>query len=212
MDFKEVLSFLEKGLNLPLPGKDAQMLMSPRPVDMRRFDPPMTVNQRKGAVLILFYPENHHAFFPLIKRPVYQGIHSGQIALPGGKMESGDVDVIQTALREASEEVGIYPEKVRVLGQISDLYIPASNFLVSPILGFCESKPTFVPEIREVEQIISTALSDLFIPELQKRKFLEVGPDFMIDAPYFKIDEEMVWGATAMILSEVIQLLKNGMR
>lgn len=210
MDFKEVLGFLEQGMQLPLPGKDAHLLMSPNPVDMRRFDSKLPIDYRKGAVLILFYPENEKAYFPLIKRPEYPGIHSGQIAFPGGKMEVGDADEIQTALREASEEVGIYPENVRLIGRMTDLFIPASNFLVSPILGFTESRPDFVPEEREVSRIIPTALSGLYLPELRKRKILEFNNDFRLDTPYFEVDQEMVWGATAMILSELIQLLENG--
>lgn len=210
MDFKEVLSLLEQGLKLPLPGKDAHLRMAPNPIDMRRFDPVLPPDYRKGAVLILFYPDSQKAFFPLIKRPVYPGIHSGQIAFPGGKMEPEDSDVIQTALREASEEVGIYPENVRIIGRLSDLFVPASNFLVSPILGFSDSRPDFVPEIREVSRIIPTALRELYLPDLRKRKILEFGNNFQLDTPYFEVDQEMVWGATAMILSELIQLLENG--
>ncbi len=201
---------LDRGLKLPLPGKNAHLDMSPNPVDMRRFDPTLPADYRKGAVLILFYPENQKAFFPLIKRPEYPGIHSGQIAFPGGKMEPEDADVIQTAVREASEEIGIYPENVRIIGQLSDLFIPASNFLVSPILGFSDSRPDFVPEVREVSRIIPTALMQLYLPELRKRKMLEINNDFRLDTPYFEVDQEMVWGATAMILSELIQLLENG--
>ncbi len=210
MDFTEVLGFLERGIQLPLPGKDAHLQMSPNPVDLRRFDSKIPLDHRKGSVLILVYPENGKAYFPLIKRPEYPGIHSGQIAFPGGKMEPGDKDEVQTALREASEEVGIYPENVRIIGRMSDLFIPASNFLVSPVLGFSVSRPDFVPEEREVSRIIPTALSGLFHPELRKRKVLEFSDDFRLDTPYFEVDQEMVWGATAMILSELIQLLENG--
>lgn len=210
MDFKEVLGLLEQGLKLPLPGKDAHLRMSPMPIDMKRFDPILPPNYRQGAVLILFYPENKKAYFPLIKRPVYPGIHSGQIAFPGGKMEQEDADVIQTALREASEEVGIYPENVRIIGRLSNLFVPASNFLVSPILGFSDSRPDFVAEVKEVSRIIPTALRELYQPDLRKRKILEFGDNFRLDTPYFEVDQEMVWGATAMILSELIQLLENG--
>lgn len=212
MDFKEVLDLLERGMKRPLPGKAAHLQMSPNPVDLSRFDPILPVDYRKGAVLILVYPENQKAFFPLIKRPDYPGVHSGQIALPGGKMEPGDADIIQTALREASEEVGIDPYQVKIIGQLSDLYIPASKFLVSPILGFSDSRPDFVPEIREVSRIIPTPLRELHLPEQRKRKVLEFENNFRLDTPYFEIDQEMVWGATAMILSELILLLENGHR
>lgn len=210
MEFKEVLGLLEQGLKQPLPGKDAHLRMSPIPIDMKRFEPILPPNYRKGAVLILFYPENQKAYFPLIKRPDYPGIHSGQIAFPGGKMEPEDTDLVQTALREASEEVGIYPENVRIIGRLSNLFVPASNFLVSPILGFSESRPDFVPEVREVSRIIPTSLRELYQPDLRKRKILEFSGNFRLDTPYFEVDQEMVWGATAMILSELIQLLENG--
>ena len=210
MDFKEVLSLLEKGMKHPLPGKEAQLSMSPNPQDLRRFDTKLPLNHRKSAVLILFYPNEDKAFFPLIKRPVYPGVHSGQIALPGGKMEDEDQDVIDTALREAWEEVGVLPQQVKLIGKMSDLFIPTSNFLVSPILGYSEEMPDFVPEEKEVARIIETAVSTLYEPTIRKKKILEFSNNFRLDTPYFEVDKEMVWGATAMILSELLQILENG--
>ena len=210
MDFKEVLSLLEKGMKHPLPGKEAQLSMSPNPQDLRRFDTKLPLNHRKSAVLILFYPNQDKAFFPLIKRPVYPGVHSGQIALPGGKMEEEDQDVIDTALREAWEEVGVLPQQVKLIGKMSDLFIPASNFLVSPILGYSEEMPDFVPEEKEVARIIETAVSTLYEPTIRKKKILEFSNNFRLDTPYFEVDKEMVWGATAMILSELLQIMENG--
>ena len=210
MDFKEVLSLLEKGMKHPLPGKEAQLSMSPNPQDLRRFDTKLPLNHRKSAVLILFYPNQDKAFFPLIKRPVYPGVHSGQIALPGGKMEDEDQDVIDTALREAWEEVGVHPQQVKLIGKMSDLFIPTSNFLVSPILGYSEEMPDFVPEEKEVARIIETAVSTLYEPSIRKKKILEFSNNFRLDTPYFEVDKEMVWGATAMILSELLQILENG--
>lgn len=205
-----MLSLLEKGMKHPLPGKEAQLSMSPNPQDLRRFDTKLPLNHRKSAVLILFYPNEDKAFFPLIKRPVYPGVHSGQIALPGGKMEEEDQDVIDTALREAWEEVGVLPQQVKLIGKMSDLFIPASNFLVSPILGYSEEMPDFVPEEKEVARIIETAVSTLYEPTIRKKKILEFSNNFRLDTPYFEVDKEMVWGATAMILSELLQILENG--
>ncbi len=210
MDFKSVLNLLENGMKHPLPGKEAQLFMSPNPVDMRRFDPKLPDNHRKGAVLILLYPSENKAFFPLIKRPEYSGVHSGQIAFPGGKMEEEDDDEIETALREAWEEVGILPEQVKLIGRMSDLFIPTSNFLVTPVLGYSEVMPDFVPEEKEVARIIQTAFSTLFEPTFRKKKILEFSNSFRLDTPYFEVDQEMVWGATAMILSELLQILENG--
>lgn len=210
MKFKQTLALFERGFDHPLPGKAAHHLMCPIPVDLSRFEFDTNLIHLKGSVLILLYPVGGQVFFPLIKRPEYKGVHSGQIALPGGKMELADADEIDTALREAAEEVGIIPQNVRILGKMSDIYVPASNFLVSPVLGFAEAVPDFKREEREVARIIPTALQDLFIPEYRKRTILEIGADFRIDTPYFEIAHEMVWGATAMILSELIQILDNG--
>ncbi len=207
MDFESLILRLERALKAPLPGKLAQMNMSPLPVDMRRFEPILPENHRKSGVLILFYPDSMGAFFPLIKRPEYPGFHSGQVAFPGGKMEITDENIVQTALREAEEEVGVDRSKVHVLGSLSDLYIPTSNFLVSPVIGFLESRPEFIPEEKEVSRIIQTELPLLFNPEIRKRKILTLGQNINLDTPFYEIDGEMVWGATAMILSELIHLL-----
>lgn len=209
MDFDRLISRLEQALNAPLPGQKAHRMMSPQPVDSRRFDPKIPPNHRKSGVLLLFYPENNGTFFPLIKRPEYVGFHSGQVALPGGKMELEDENIIQTALREAAEEVGIDQEKVRILGQMSDLYIPTSNFLVSPVLGFLDYRPDFIPEAKEVSRIISTDVPLLFNPEIRKQTIFDFGENGKLTTPYFEIDGEIVWGATAMILSELIQLLNQ---
>jgi len=210
MDFHHVVSLLKRGMEYPLPGKEAQMGMSPSPADPDRFASILPNNHRKGAVLILFYPDGGKAYFPLIKRPVYAGVHSGQIAFPGGKMDPEDQDEVDTALREAWEEVGVHPEQVKLLGKLSDLFIPSSNFLVSPILGIAEEKPLFVPEEREVDRIIQTAVSAFYEPQIRKRKVLTFSDNFRLDTPYFEVDKEMVWGATAMILSELLQILENG--
>lgn len=210
MDFGSVIEMLKVGIEKPLPGEKAQMGMSPLPVDARRFSRDIPTNHRKGSVLILFYPNEGQAFFPLIKRPEYEGIHSGQIAFPGGKMEAEDEDEIDTALREAWEEVAILPEQVKLIGKLSNLFIPASNFLVSPIIGYSESKPVFFPEEREVARIIEASVSALYEPKIRKRKNLVISESFSLDTPYFEVDKEMVWGATAMILNELLQLLENG--
>ncbi|HAS57175.1 MAG TPA: coenzyme A pyrophosphatase [Algoriphagus sp.] len=210
MDFEEVIQRLKNSLSRQLPGKEAQMRMSPQPVDMRRFDTKLPSNYRKGAVLILIYPQEKQAFFPLIKRPEYIGVHSGQIAFPGGKMDEGDENEVFTALREAEEEVAVNASKVEVLGRMSDLFIPASNFLVSPVIGYVDHIPEFVPEEREVQRIISARVADIISPEIQKKTILEIGNQIKLDTPYFEVEKEMVWGATAMILGEFIELLEKG--
>jgi 8-oxo-dGTP pyrophosphatase MutT (NUDIX family) len=210
MDFEQAIIFLKNGLKKPLPGQLAQKTMSPLPIDPRRFNFNFSESPRRGAVLILIYPDADQAFFPLIKRPIYSGVHSGQIAFPGGKMEPEDKDISHTAVREAWEEVGVLPEDVKLIGQISDLFVPASNFLVSPVIGYCERKPEFIPEIKEVDRIIETPLKQLLALDTRKQKILEMGGLFKLDTPYFDLSNEVVWGATAMILEEFIQVLENG--
>lgn len=210
MEFSRIIPQLKRGLSFPLPGKKAQIEMSPLPIDSARFSTSLPDNYRKGAVLILFYPEGDQAFFPLIKRPEYEGVHSGQIALPGGKMDLEDKDEVDTALREAWEEVGIQPAHVNILGQLSTLFIPASNFLISPIIGFSENKPNFVAQEREVSKIIPTAVKTFYEPTTRKRKLLTFSVNYRLDTPYFEIENEIVWGATAMILNELLQILETG--
>ncbi len=209
MPVDHLRTLLQKAFQGELPGKKAQLLMAPQPIDPRRIAAKVPEGHRKSGVLLLFYPDASTIYFPLIKRPQYPGAHSGQVALPGGKVEEGDPDVVYTALREAEEEIGIDAGKVEVIGALTELYIPVSNFLVSPIVGFLDHKPTFIPEQREVARIIPTSLSDLIQPEIVKQTPIPFEGGKYWDTPYFDIAGEVVWGATAMILSELIQVLKQ---
>lgn len=192
-----------------LPGKESQLQMAPQPIDPRRIASKIPEGHRKSGVLLLFYPDATELFFPLIKRPQYPGAHSGQVALPGGKMEEGDPDVVFTALREAEEEIGIDAGKVEEIGSLTELYIPVSNFLVTPIVGFLDHKPTFIPEQREVDKILPFALNQLIQPEIVKHTSISMGGGKYLETPYFDIAGEVVWGATAMILSELIHVVKQ---
>ena len=212
MNLAQLRIQLHRALAKDLPGREAQLKMSPLPVDWRRFSLDAPATAKKSAVLLLFYPEESGVFFPLIKRPSYPGAHSGQVSFPGGKVEPNDPDLVFTALREAEEEIGIDAGKVEVLGRLTDLYIPTSNFLVSPVLGFLDEKPRFVPEVREVERIIPTAISTVGQPQVRQRTMIPIGEGIQLETPYFALDGEVVWGATAMILSELLQLLEQNTR
>lgn len=209
MPLENLQAQLQLAIQGVLPGKEAQLLMAPKPIDPKRISSHVPEGHRKSGVLLLFYPDNSSIYFPLIKRPQYLGAHSGQVALPGGKVEDGDPDVVFTALREAEEEIGIDSSKVEVIGSLTELFIPVSNFLVSPIVGFLDYKPTFIPEQREVARIIPTALNYLIQPDIVKRTTVSLGGGKYLETPYFEIAGELVWGATAMILSELIQVLKQ---
>lgn len=142
----------------------------------------------------------------LIERNIYKGVHSGQISLPGGKYEKSDINLIATALREAEEEIGINSTKVEVLGKLTPLYVPVSNFQIMPIVGFVSSEPNFKPDPIEVNALIEVKLSDLFDPAKSKVENL-FRDNYNIVSPYFEVGKHHVWGATAMILSEFREVL-----
>lgn len=202
MEIGEVVKKLELMLKNPLPGRLGQITMAPQPVDEERFVSSFREDHRKGAVLMLIYPDAGKSFVPFIKRPSYPGVHGGQIAFPGGKWEPGDRDLSITALREAEEEIGIDANEVRILGKLSDVYIPPSNFLVSPYIGFVEEKPRFIPDPKEVERIINCPFTLLLDRKIRKKTKIRASSGLNLEAPYFDIEEEIVWGATAMMLGE----------
>ena len=158
MDLTKFIEFLEKRLQKPLPGKPAQLKMSSlaRIQKLLRLSPPE--NAVQSSVLILLYPYMGSVGLVLMLRPEYPGIHSGQISLPGGKYEETDESLIYTALREAQEETGIDPGQVQILGQLTEMYIPPSNFLVTPVVGYQPSRPFFTANPKEVEKIIEIRL------------------------------------------------------
>ena len=207
MELIKVVKKLEKLLKYPLPGRVGQLRMLPGGVNEERFS--IRDDHRKGAVLMLFYPDSDSSFVPFIKRPEYPGVHSGQIAFPGGKWEPEDGDLSVTALREAEEEIGVYAEKVTLLGKLSDVYIPPSNFLVSPFIGFISEKPDFKPDPIEVERIINCPFPVLVDKEIRKLTQVVGSSGSRFETPYFDIDNEVVWGATAMMLGEFTYLWEN---
>lgn len=192
-----------------LPGWEAQAQMATK----FRSKPDETQeyykNARQGAVLILFYPDNNAIKTTLIQRPVYEGVHSGQIAFPGGKKEEEDADLITTALREANEEVNIDPAQVIVVGSLTELYIPPSNFLVTPVVGFSRERPDLKPDDFEVADILEVPLQELTDPNIRGIKPITPREGITFDSPYFNLQGRTVWGATAMMISELNVLIDN---
>lgn len=156
---------------------------------------------KPGSVLILLYERADEILFPLIKRAEYNGAHSGQISLPGGKAEQGE-DSIQTALREAQEEIGIDPSCVRVIGRLSDFFVIPSNFLVTPVVASYHGKPVFKPDPHEVERILHGSVVDLVRDDAIRMREITAAGRYRMNAPHFEIENEVVWGATAMMLNE----------
>ena len=182
--------------------------MAPYPVDERRFAEDPKRPSKPGGVMLLLYPHDGDIYLPLMKRPTYKGAHSGQVSFPGGKFEPEDKDLKETALRETEEEIGVKSSDIQVIGGLSELFIIASNFKVFPTVGFVTERPVFVPDAIEVEDILEVSLSDL--KNLSKRGVEEMTfGKYTINSPYFDVDGHVVWGATAMMLSEFLQLTED---
>ena len=166
-------------------------------------------NPKKAAVLAIFYPnKNNETCFLLTLRASYNGTHSAQISFPGGKSEKEDVDFMHTAKRETFEEVGIKQEDITIIKQFTDAYIPPSNFLVTPFMGILNKTPTFITN-EEVEEIIEVKLVDLLDDSKIIMKKMSTSYMKSIDIPCFKLNGYIVWGATAMMLSEIKDVLKS---
>lgn len=198
---------LRQRLALPLPGKDAQFQMAhrERKVNLTRYRIPENV--RKGAVLILLYEKDGEIHFPLIVRQEYEGVHSGQVAFPGGKFEDEDETLEQTALRESQEEIGIIKRDIQIIGRLTDLYIPPSNFLVQPVLGTLPYAPHFLPDAKEVSRVVEVSLEQLLDENRISEKQIKLSSGIEILTPYFSLKGNVVWGATAMILAELKTIL-----
>jgi 8-oxo-dGTP pyrophosphatase MutT (NUDIX family) len=209
MRLQDVIKRFERNLHKPLPGREGQIIMAPKPVDEARFTFLDPKGSKRGAVLILFYPGPSGCAIPFIKRPVYVGAHSGQVSFPGGKWEEGDKDLEMTAVRETYEEIGVDIDKIKVFGELTHLFIPPSNFSVAPYLGFIEEVPTFNPDPREVKRVIECEFSYLIDKTIRKRKTMDFRDNIKMDVPYYDIDKEVVWGATAMMLSELMMIWDN---
>lgn len=206
----ELAEQLKSELVKGLPGLKAQLLMSPRNRKYRYDGNLQKHISKKAGVLILLYPcKNGHLCLPLIQRPEYDGAHGGQVSFPGGKHEKRDKSIIETALREAHEEIGVDPSKVHVLGLMTELYVWASNATVAPVLAWSESQPEFTADDNEVSEIIELDIFQLLDEKYIKSKTLKLKAGIEVEAPYYDIVGKMVWGATAMMLSELVELLKR---
>ena len=169
-----------------------------------------SVKPREAAVLNLFYPgEDRHTRMLLILRKSYKGVHSNQVGFPGGKVEREDNDLEDTALRETHEEVGVAPEKVNIIRSLSEVYIPPSNFMVYPYMGFSDERLKFVRQESEVERLIEVRLDEFLSDKAMFYQRLDTSYASDIEVPAFRLNQYTVWGATAMILSEVKEIIKK---
>lgn len=167
-------------------------------------------NPNKAGVMAVFYPDTEHiTHLVLILRKTYRGVHSNQVGFPGGRVELTDKDLEHTALRETEEEVGIPQGDIRVIKQLTKLYIPPSDFWVHPFMGYTNRTPRFIPQESEVEKVLEVNLDEFMDSKSIIQKKLSTSYAKEIEVPAFLLSGHVVWGATAMMLSEVKELLKG---
>ncbi|AEE51815.1 NUDIX hydrolase [Haliscomenobacter hydrossis] len=197
---------LEQSLQQPLPGQIAQIKMAHPARYEGPFIPPTAT---LAGVLALFFPKNGQWNLVFIERVSHNArdVHKGQISFPGGRYEAGDGHSGQTALRETHEEVGVNPQDITLLGALTELYIPVSNFHVQPYVGFMEYAPVFQPQEAEVAGILEVPFDHFHDPQHVKMQDLVINPTFTLpNVPYFDLEGKKLWGATAMIVSELLEV------
>jgi 8-oxo-dGTP pyrophosphatase MutT (NUDIX family) len=210
MDFRDFEKRVVKVTKMELPGEAVQFKMAPieRLQELKRVAREKNTAKQAG-VMSLFYPsENFETKLILILRKTYKGVHSAQVGFPGGKLEAQDRTIQDAALRETEEEVGVSRDTISVLKKLTEIYIPPSNFFVQPFLGITTELPKFVPQEKEVEALIEVSLRDFMDDVNVITQTLSTSYAESIDVPAFKLNGHIVWGATAMMLNEVRELLK----
>ena len=207
MNFNEFLISISKIKSVPLPSETSQFKMIP---PFRKQLVKQQKEAKKAGVLALFYPNSQNqTHFVLILRKTYKGIHSAQIAFPGGKVEEQDSSLKQTAIRETFEEIGVPKEHIEVIQELTEIYIPPSNFQVQPFIGISKQVPNFIKQDNEVEAIIEIPLQHFFNDNTLITKTVTTSYSLDFEVPAFKLNGHVVWGATAMMLSEIKDLLKQ---
>jgi len=213
MEFDKFCKLISKIENIPLPAEPSQLKMSPPFREaLKERQKHLIKDAKKAGVMALFYPDsNLETNLVLILRKTYRGVHSAQVGFPGGKLEDTDVSIKAAAVRETFEEVGVPEKDIQVLRKLTEVYIPPSNFFVQPFIGISRITPRFIKQDDEVEAVIEITLQD-FIDDMnvvQKTVATSYNKDVVV--PAFNLNGYIVWGATAMMLSEIKDLLKQVM-
>lgn len=204
---QETLRFLEKGLKGPLPGLKAQLKMVTKPRAGNKVYHEVEDSCIKAGVLVLLYPWKNQLHLVLTCRTARVDFHQKQISFPGGRQEKEE-NLEQTALREAHEELKILPESVRILGKLTPLYIPPSNSCIYPIVASTPTRPDFRPFSQEVAEVIEVPLDHLLGPQNIKKEIWTYKGS-QIEVPFYSFQEHKIWGATAMVLAEFVDILRG---
>jgi 8-oxo-dGTP pyrophosphatase MutT (NUDIX family) len=200
---------LKNELHKGLPGTDIQWRMASSDRLLKNFPRLPGKDAHIAAVLILLYPYNGSIYTVFMQRPDYNGVHGGQISFPGGKKEPEDENVIKTALRETYEETGVDTTAVNIIGTLTPLFIPVSNMIVTPVVGWANEKPLFRHKPEEVLFLIDADLKRLLDPSIVKIKPFEIRGE-ILDVKYFDYETNTIWGATAMMLYELLIIIRRG--
>ena len=202
------IDLLKAEIQKGLPGTEVQWEMASSDRMVRNFPRIPGPDAAIAAVLILLYPHKGSIHTVFMQRHDYPGVHGGQISFPGGKKESADKDIIHTALREAEEETGVDSTKISVIGTLTPLFIPVSNILVTPVVGWTDERPDFSHQEEEVVFLFDAELRRFLNTDIIKIKPFEIRGE-MLDVKYFDYDGHVIWGATAMILNELLTIIRN---
>lgn len=211
MEFSSIIACLELNYSRGLPGADAQMRMAPHARKaVRDIDPETLYSATKAAVLALLLPLSggQDTGILLMERTGGQGAHAGQISFPGGKQE-GEETMLDTALREAKEETGVDKEMIQTVGPLTPIYIPPSNFHVYPFVGYVNQLPDFSLNRHEVSRLLIPSVGELMDGSHSNSEIFISSSGVSVSAPCFLAGEDKIWGATAMMISELLVLLKR---
>ena len=204
MEFENLIFHLNQSLNNALPGEDSHKKMKVNFSNNTKL--PFSKKKAKpAAVLILLYPNNDKTYFYLTKRADTEKYHKGQIYIPGGSKENNET-LLDTALRETQEEIGIDKNEISILGKITPLFIPVTGFMITPFVSYISKKPKTILDEIEVAELLSVNIRDLLNNDI-----LIMDRDIngsSVSIPYFSLNNHQVWGATSMVLSELKDIIQ----